>query len=215
MKRLLACALAASLPTLAYAGDAAIIPVATEAPAGEYALDKAHASLIFRVSHMGFSHYTARFTRFDARLHFDPAQPALSSVSASIDPLSLETDYPDKATLDFNAELLGDKWLDSKQFPQLTYRSTSVKLTGPNSARIHGELTLHGVSRPVDLDTTFNGGYAGHPMDPNPRIGFSAKGVLKRSEFGVSYGIPAPGSTMGVGDEVEVIIEAEFSKIPH
>lgn len=64
------------------------------------------------------------------------------------------------------------------------------------------------------LDVTFNGGYAGHPMDPQSRIGFSARGVLKRSEFGMAYGIPAEGTTMGVSDAVEVLIEAEFNGPP-
>ena len=77
--------------------------------------------------------------------------------------------------------------------------------------RISGELTLHGVTKPVTLMATYNGGYAGHPYDPHARIGFSAKGTLKRSDFGVAYGIPAPGTTMGVFDDVEVIVEAEFS----
>ena len=80
--------------------------------------------------------------------------------------------------------------------------------------RINGELTLRGVTRPMVLDARFNGGYRGHPMDPNARIGFSATGVLKRSEFGITYGIPAPGTTMGVSDEVKVIVETEFSGPP-
>ncbi|MBB5187872.1 polyisoprenoid-binding protein YceI [Zhongshania antarctica] len=63
-------------------------------------------------------------------------------------------------------------------------------------------------------EATFNGGYAGHPLDPHGRIGFSARGMFKRSDFGISIGIPAPGSTMGVGDDLEVIIEAEFTGPP-
>jgi polyisoprenoid-binding protein YceI len=89
-----------------------------------------------------------------------------------------------------------------------------VQLTAPNAARVTGDFTMHGVTRPVTLDVTFNGGYAGHPMDPNARIGFSGKGVLKRSEFGIATGIPAPGSKMGVSDEVEIILEAELTGPP-
>ena len=189
-------------------------PAATEAKAGAYKLDKAHASLIFRVNHLGFSQYTARFRRFDAELQFDPAKPAAMSVSATVDPASIETDFPDPAKLDFNAELRGDKFLDTGKFPAITFRSTAVELTGANTARVKGELALHGVTRPMALDVTFNGGYAGHPMDPQSRIGFSARGVLKRSEFGMGYGIPAPGTTMGVSDAVEVLIEAEFNGPP-
>ncbi|HYM35134.1 MAG TPA: YceI family protein, partial [Steroidobacteraceae bacterium] len=107
--------------------------------------------------------------------------------------------------------LLGEQWLNAAQFPQMTFKSTKLESTGANSVRIVGDFTLHGVTKPAVLEATFNGGYAGHPMDPHARIGFSAHGSLKRSEFGIAYGIPEPGSTMGVSDEVQVAIEAEFS----
>lgn len=181
---------------------------AMDVPAGAYTLDKTHASLIFRVNHLGFSNYTARFTRYDAKLDFDPANPASSRVEATIDPNSLELDNPPPGFAD---TLKGVQWLNAAEFPAITFRSTKVELTGANKARISGDFTLHGVTRPVVLDAIFNGGYAGHPMDPHARIGFSARGSLKRSEFGIAFGIPAAGSTMGVSDAVEVIIEAEFS----
>lgn len=193
-------------------------PAAAEAPvdvpAGSYTIDPAHTSVLFRVDHLGFSKYTARFNRASAQLQFDPANLAASSVSASIETNSLDTDDPNIAKYDFNAELTGEKWLDAAQYPEITFRSTRVEATGARTLRIHGDLTLHGATRPVTLDARFNGGYAGHPMDPNARIGFSARAVLKRSEFGVAAGIPAPGSMMGVSDEVEVIIETEFSGPP-
>lgn len=185
-----------------------------EPKAGAYKLDKAHASLLFRVNHLGFSQYTARFKRFDADLQFDPAKPAAMSVNATIDPGSIETDFPDPAAHDFNANLRGAQWLDTARFPAITFRSKAVELTGVKTARVTGELNLHGVAHPMALDVTFNGGYAGHPMDPQSRIGFSARGVLKRSEFGIAYGIPAPGTMMGVSDAVEVLIEAEFNGPP-
>ena len=181
-------------------------------PAGVYKLDKSHASLIFKVSHLGLSNYTARFTRLDAELQIDPANPGAARVTATVDPRSLETDYPD-AEPDFDAELSGPSWLDAAKFPQITFRSTAVEPRGPNTARIVGDLSLHGVTRPVTLEARFNGGYAGNAMDPvGSRIGFSATGRLNRSDFGVAYGIPAPGTTFGVGDPVEILIEAEFTR---
>ena len=188
-----------------------VAPAATKVPAGSYTLDRNHASLIFRISHLGFSHYTARFTRFDATLELDPAHPATSSVTATIDPTSIETDNPDP-TLDFDHQLQNQDWLNTAQFPHMTFRSTRLELTGPDTARVLGELDLHGVTREVIMDVTFNGGYASHPLDPSgARIGFSAHGSLKRSEFGIAEGIPPPGSTFGVGDDVEILIEAEFT----
>lgn len=192
------------------AGESAVVDV----PAGEYKLDRSHASLTLRADHLGFSFYTARFKRFDAWLQFDPANLAASQVTVNIDPTSIETDYPDPATLDFNAQLQDDKWLHTAQFPQMTFRSTAVELTGPRAMSIKGDLTIRGITRPMTLQATFNGGYAGHEFDPFARIGFSARGSLKRSEFGMGYGVPEPGSEFGVGDEVEVIIETEFSGPP-
>lgn len=180
-------------------------------PAGVYVLEKTHASLIFRVNHLGFSNYTGRFSRFDAKLQFDPVNLAASGVEVSIDPRSLALENPPSGFID---ELLGTQWLDAAQFPQITFRSTRVEVTAPNNMRITGDLSLHGVTRPITLDAVFNGGYAGHPMDPNARIGFSAQGTFKRSEFGIAFGIPEPGSTLGVGDDVDVVIEAEFTGPP-
>ena len=198
-------------PVAAHAEPAAIVPMKTEAPAGTYKLDKSHASIDFRVSHIGFSNYTARFANWDAELTFDPANPSASSVTATIDPRSLMLPAPPKGFLD---ELLNEKWLGAAKFPQMTFKSTKVELTGANTARITGDFTLKGVTLPVTLDATFNGGYAGHPYDPAARIGFSAKGTLKRTGFGVSEGVPAPGTTMGVSDGVEIIVEAEFNGPP-
>lgn len=182
----------------------------TEAPAGEYALDPTHASLVFRVDHLGFSKYTARFTKFDAALRFDPEDPTAARVEATVDVASLETDYPGQE-LDFDATLTGGEWLDAAQFPQMRFVSTVIEPTDENSAQVTGEFTMMGVTRPVTLDVTFNGGYAGvRPYDPQARVGYSARGVLKRSEFGLDYGLPPPGTSFGVGDEVEIQIEAEF-----
>jgi len=180
-------------------------------PAGSYSLDKAHASLIFKVDHLGFSHWTARFTTFDARLQFDPAKPTADQVTVTIDPASITPDNPPTG---FVAALRGAEWLNASQFPQITYKSTRVEAVGKTGLHITGDMTLHGVTKPVVLDATFNGGYVGHPMDPHARLGFSAHGTLKRSEFGIAYGIPQPGSTMGVSDAVDFIIEAEFSGPP-
>ncbi len=172
-------------------------------------MDKAHTSVTFRVSHLGFSHYTARFSRVDATLKFDPAHPAAQSVEASIDPLSLELNTPPAG---FHDQLMGKGWFEAKQFPAITFRSTKVVLTGKTTAKVTGDFTLHGVTRPVTLDVTYNGGYPPNSFDPGgARVGFSAHGVFKRSAFGMGAGVPAPGSNLGVGDDVDLAIETEFS----
>jgi len=195
-----------------FAAEQAVPSASTAAiPAGAYQLDKAHASLLFRVDHLGFSNYTGRFSRFDAKLQFDPAKPEASSVTVTIDPASLQVENPPEG---FVKTLTGADWLDAVKFPQMVFKSKKVTRSGKDQLRIDGDLTLHGVSAPMTLTAKFNGGYAGHPYDPHARIGFSARGSMKRSAFGVSNGIPAPGSNMGVSDAVEVIVEAEFTGPP-
>jgi polyisoprenoid-binding protein YceI len=206
-------ALGALAPQVLAAGAEPVTPVATDLPAGTYVLDRAHTSLIFRLNHIGFSWFTARFTHVEAELDLVPADPAASKLSVVIDPLSLETDYPDPDTYDFNADLQGPNWLDAAQYPEITFTSTAIELVDPDTARITGDLSLHGVTHPVTMEATFNGGYASHPLDPTgSRMGFSARGTLNRSDFGLAYGIPEPGTTMGVGDTIEFIIESEFTR---
>ena len=199
----LACACAPPAPP-----PAEEVAIVHDAPAGEYKLDPSHADLTFRVNHIGMSMYTARFTHWDATLQFDPANPEAMSVNATIDVSSLTLPAPPPG---FTEEMLGAQWFDAARYPQMTFRSTAVERTGPNAARITGDFSLHGATKSVTLEAQFNGGYAGHPMDPHGRIGFSAQGSLKRSDFGIAYGVPPAGSTMGVGDEVTFVIEAEFS----
>jgi polyisoprenoid-binding protein YceI len=212
---------AAQEPASAPAADAkpadtnAVPPASTApVPAGAYKLDPMHASLLFRVNHLGFSNYTARFKKFDAQLQFDPQNLGSASVTATVDPNSLETDFPDPTKVDFNAQIRSQEFLDTAKYPDIKFVSKQVDVTGPNTVRITGDFTLHGVTKPLVLEAKFNGGYAGHPFDPAARIGFSANGSLKRSDYGISYGIPAPGTTLGVSDEVQIIIEAEFNGPP-
>jgi polyisoprenoid-binding protein YceI len=185
---------------------------AMNVPAGDYTLEKAHAQLLFRVDHVGFSNYTGQFKRFDAQLKFDPTNPSAASIAATIDPRSLDLVNPPAGFVD---TLLSSAWLDAKQFSEMTFKSTAVQQLAANKARVTGDFTLHGVTKPVTFDATFNGGYAGlAQFDPNARIGFSARGTLKRSDFGITYGIPEAGSKMGVSDAVDFSIEAEFTGPP-
>ena len=182
---------------------------ASDAPAGEYKMDLSHTSVTFRVNHIGFSRYTARFTKADGTLVFDPANPANQSVTATIDARSVQTNYPEPQKLDFDTQV-ETQFLGADKHPTITFRSTKIEPTGPNTAKVTGDLTLRGVTKPTVLDVTFNGGYKPNAMD-GARIGFSAHGTIKRSDFGITYGLPAPGTNMGVFDEVEIIIETEFT----
>jgi polyisoprenoid-binding protein YceI len=193
------------------AGPPAMPPMAP-APAGHYLLEKSHASLVLRVSHLGFSTYTTRFSRFDAELTFDPNNIPASKIVTTVDAASFEMDAAPQMCLDI---VKGPQMLDTAKFPQIVFKSERVRMTGAKSMEISGTLTLLGLTRPLVLTANFNGGYAGMPnMDPHARVGFSARGSFKRSDFGMAFGVPAPGTTMGVGDMVDFSIEAEFTGPP-
>ncbi len=215
-----ALALVACAPPAQTAAEPAAIaaPVTTEAPAGAYGLDLNHGSLLVRVNHMGLSKYTVRLNRFDADLQFDPANPSATTIVATVDTNSVDADFPgdyrvthpQSTFASWNADIAGsDRWLNAGAFPEANFRSTSVTLTGANTADVVGDLTFRGVTKPITLHATFNGGQAGNDQGP-AKVGLSAHGVFNRSEFGSTAFIPAPGTTMGIGDEVELVIEAEF-----
>lgn len=177
----------------------------TKAGAGTYTVDGSHASVTWKVWHMGFSHYTGRFNKISGSLLLKPTDLAKSNVSISIDPASV-----DSGNAKLEGELKSDMFFDTAKFPQIAFKSTKVDVTGKDAAgksvgKVYGDLTFHGVTKPVVLDATFNG-TAPHAMTKIPTLGFSAVTTIKRSDFGVNTYVPM------VSDEVELEIQVEFSK---
>jgi polyisoprenoid-binding protein YceI len=168
---------------------------------GAYKMDKAHASLIWRVKHQGLSSYTARLTDFDISLDFDPANVAASHVKAIINPLSVSAEHPtDK---DWNRRI-GEDFLKGKDFPQIVFTSTRIEKTSETTGKMTGDLSFMGVTRPVTLDVTYNG-HATSPLRPGKDlVGFSVHGTFSRSAFG------SDAYASIASDNVEIIIEAEF-----
>ena len=169
-------------------------PITIAAPAGDYASDPNHASVEFKLHHLGLSFYTLKFKTFDATVTFDPANIAASKVSATIKAADILAGYPG----DYVANHTGTKFksweddlanstnfLDAGKFPTITFVSTSVEPSGERSAKVTGDLTLKGVTKPVTLDVTFSGETASHPFGKVPAIGFSATGSFKRADFGL------------------------------
>jgi polyisoprenoid-binding protein YceI len=205
---ILAAGLGLGLCSAAFAAETPEVSL-TDIPSGAYVMDNTHTSLNWKVSHFGLSRYTARFTRFTVDLNFDAQSPEKSSLSVSIDPTSIRTDFPNPEKEDFDQTLAkGDKWFNADKFPAITYRATGITRTGKNTGTISGNMTMLGKTLPVSIDVTLNGAYAKHPMAGDPTIGFSGHGTLKRSDWGLSTFVPM------VGDEVEFFIEAEFHKAP-
>lgn len=178
-------------------------PDVTRAPElkGNYVLDPTHASVVWRISHVGLSNFTARFDDIRGTLEFDPATPANSKVEIIIDPLSVSTG--DK-TFD---ETISSDYFQADKFTQIRFTSTAVKLTGENTGIITGNLEFRGFTVPLSLNTIFNG--AGKSFGHKGKtLGFSATGMLKRSDFGLNTLLD-----FGIGDEVNLTIEVEFNEV--
>lgn len=200
----LAVALLTAPAAMAAPGVSSVKPA--DLPAGHYVLDKTHASVVAKLKHMGFSNYQFRFTKIDADFTYDPKAPQASKINVTIDPASIDTSTgADAFGLKFNKELAGDGWLETAKYPTATFVSTAVNVGDGQHGTVTGDLTLHGVTKPVTLDVTFNGVGSGM-MPTQVRTGFSATTTIKRSDFGVSKYVPL------VGDEVTLNIEVEFEK---
>jgi polyisoprenoid-binding protein YceI len=198
------------LLALVFSNAGAKEPQAFDVPAGTYALDKTHGSIVWRVRHMGLSNYTARFKRFDASIQFDPQNVARSSVRASVDIASIETDFIPADGRDFNAELQSEPFFNAAKFPQATFVSTRVTRTGPQTMTVDGTLTLLGISKPLTLKATLNGSLKSHPFAKVPAIGFTATAAVPRLAFGLN----PPPIQQGVGEVAEIVINAEFIQQP-
>jgi polyisoprenoid-binding protein YceI len=168
-------------------------------PAGNYVLDKTHASLTAKIGHMGFSNYTVRFNSLDASFSFDPAKPTESKIVATVNPASIDT-----GSVSFNGDLSGAKWLNADKFPVITFTSTGLTITGANTGKMTGDLNFLGVTKPVTLDVVWNG--VGSGMMGGTRTGFSATGSIKRTDYGFNTYVPV------IGDQVDLLIEVEFTK---
>ena len=190
-------ALAAATPALA---ENTVDP--TQVQGGHFALDKNHAKIIFSTTHFGFSTYYGLFTDFDAQLTFVPQHPAQSALAVTINLNGIDTTNPK-----LDAHLKSPDFFDVAKFPVASFKSTKIEVTGPTTGKITGDLTLHGVTKAVTLDTTFNG--AGiNPMSKAYVAGFNAVGTLNRSDFGIATYVPV------VGDTVTLTISAEFDQTP-
>ncbi|MEM6711674.1 MAG: YceI family protein [Pseudomonadota bacterium] len=173
-------------------------------PSGTYVNDPTHTGLFWTVSHLGLSDYTARFNAVSATVELDADDISQSSLIATIDMASVDTDYPNPEQVDFNAELREQRWLNTDSFPEATFTSTSITITGDETAEITGDLTFLGQTVPVTLDTQLIGAAESHPFANIPVFGIRAEGTFDRTDFGFSTLAP------NVGTEVTIEINAEF-----
>jgi polyisoprenoid-binding protein YceI len=192
--------------------DEAPAPVTVTAPSGEYTLDPHHSTLVVRVPRFGLSSSQLRFNGMSGTLNFNAETPAQSTVQISVDATTLDTPYSGET--DFDAQLQNSEYLDSATYPTATFRSTSVEQTGPNSARVTGDLTIRNQTHPATFDVTYNGSWRQHPVGiPISGVGFTARGTINRADYGMSSGLPPAAEPQnGVGNEIELVFEAEFNR---
>jgi len=172
----------------------------TELRGGAYMLDPDHATLLWKINHLGFSTFIGRFNDFDATLDFDPENIESSQVEVVINTAGLDINNEE-----FAEELRGDAWFNVEQFPQAVFRSTSfIEAIDEDSFVFTGDLTLLGVTAPVDLEINFHGGGRNF-LTRSYTLGFSASTSFLRSDYGLNR-----FTSFGVGDEIELEIHVEF-----
>ena len=187
---------AAALFAIAVAGSAA---PAFAAPVN-YKIDPAHTAVSFIVNHIGFSNVIGRFNTMAGDVTFDKDAVEKSAVAITIDAASIDTNHAKR-----DEHLRSPDFFNTKEFPKLTFKSTKIEKTGDKTGKLHGDLTMLGVTKPVVLDVTFNKDGVS-PASKLETAGFSARGTLKRTDFGMKYGAPA------VGDDIQLLIEVEAVK---
>ncbi len=165
-----------------------------------YQFDPVHTNVIFLVDHLGFSRMVGQFETFDGSVRLDPAALAQGAVSITIQTDSVDTDHEKR-----DAHLRSPDFFNTAEFPTITFESTKVEPTGEKTARVQGNLTMLGVTKPVTLDMTFNrvGPHPSPQMAGVMVAGFSGRTQINRSDFGMTGMIPS------LGDEVEIWLEVE------
>lgn len=162
-----------------------------------YDFDTAHTQILFFVDHLGFSTSQGEFHEYEGHFTFDRERPEKSVIDVTIKTASIDMD--DKA---WDDHMKNEDFFNVEQFPDMTFKSTSIKVLGKDKADITGDLTILGVTKPVTLNVKHNKSDK-HAFSGKYVSGFSASATIKRSEFGMTYGLPM------IGDDVEIMIEVE------
>ena len=183
---------------------AAILLAPLPALAADWEVDPSHSSILFSVEHFGFSNVQGAFRSFETDVNFDPEDLAATTAKVTIDATSIDTFWEARDEHIKSADML-----DVATYPEITFVSTGVELTGENTAKITGDLTLHGETKPVTFDAVLNKLDA-NPFDASKRnAGFTMTGEIDRTEFGVDYAARAVSAVIPVTINVELIGPAE------
>lgn len=170
------------------------------AAAETYVMDNNHTQVEFSWNHFGFSNPVANFDNIEGSINYDADDITKSSVEVTIATSSINSHVKD-----FNEHLASADFFDVAKYPSSTFKSTSVKKgAADNKLLVSGDLTIHGVTKPVTIDATLNRA-APHPMSKQPTVGFDGVLFIKRSDFGIGKYVP------NVSDEVRIRITTEAS----
>jgi len=181
-------------PTLATTHEMGLIP-------GRWPVDLLHSSVLFSIRHLGLAKVRGRFDRFDTALEVGPTL-AETTISATIDLASINTNNSDR-----DAHLRSTDFFSTDEHPEMHFVSRGIRPAG-EEWELQGELTLNGRTRPLTLRVEFNGV---QPFRDARHAGFSATGSLRRSEFGIEFGLlPIGMDTLALGDEVKIELDLEF-----
>ena len=185
-----------------------VLLAALAAPAfaqSSWEIDPAHSNVQFGVRHMMISTVHGKFTKFTATATGDEKDPAHAGVQASIDVASIDTGDEKR-----DAHLKSPDFFDAEKFSTITFKSTKVEAAGDRRYKLHGDLTMHGVTKPVVLDVEATAEVKG--MRGETRAGARATTKVNRKDFGISWSKSMDGGGVVVGDEVEVTIDVEAVK---
>ncbi len=172
--------------------------VQNDAVSGVYAPDAGHRYIVFSYLHQGYSRPIVRWDDWTGELDWNADAPSESSVSITID-----VDSVNSGVADFDGHLKGERFFDVANYPEITFVSTDVETTGPDTGTITGDLTIKDMTKPVTLDVVFRKG-AYDERNNIYKLGFSGTTTVKRSDFGVGAFVPM------VSDEVDIQIETEW-----
>ena len=185
-----------------------VLLAALAAPAfaqSSWEIDPAHSNVQFGVRHMMISTVHGKFTKFTATATGDEKDAVHAGVQASIDVASIDTGDEKR-----DAHLKSPDFFDAEKFPTITFKSTKVEAAGDRRFKLHGDLTMHGVTKPVVLDVEATPEVKG--MRGETRAGARATTKINRKDFGISWSKSMDGGGVVVGDEVEVTIDVEAVK---
>jgi polyisoprenoid-binding protein YceI len=183
---------------------AVLLPVLAQADTWQ--IDPPHTNVEFTVRHMMISNVKGQFQKTSGTVTTNGNDPTSAKIDATIDASSIDTRVDKR-----DAHLKSPAFLDVDKFPTITFKSTKVEADGPGKWKVTGDLTLHGVTKPVVLEVEGTGAPINDPMG-NTRAGASATTKIKRSDFGLTWNQPLEAGGVMVGDEVAISIDLEAIK---